>query len=423
METDSTDPLVASAAFQCLIICTSYKSQILSIDRLIDCFICALNSSKIPFSFSVQALIISLSNLHVEIQRFISRIVKSLYQRLTEDRRQSENILEFLMQLLFNNNLDQSLISEIFRILLYIIGQSQNETAHNLLLAHTIVCFYFHQLSTNDRQLFSYLILRSIQPNSTILRDSETSLVDRPARLQRSGSLSSLNDDLHNNDPVKRKMTVLETPPVPLTATIDENNPIQKLNDDLIRITTNFINDHFFPTNFPETIFICLPREVRRHHLNQIWLADEKYLYQIRSFDFTELNRTKEILTEFHCDVDDSMKNRHRRFTDGNKKPVHIRRADRSTLVTCQDDLHIRTFGKKILTKIFDKFVAFSSFLVDSDTNRSLFNERNLWIPVTVRSTTSTKTFFAINLTASAGLVEKRNPQFHWFEGEKEKRI
>jgi len=397
LETNSTDPLVASAAFQCLIICTSYKCQILSIDRLIDCFICALNSSKIPFSFSVQALTVSLSNLHVEIQRFISRIVTSLYKRLTEDSRQSENILEFLMQLLFNNNLDQSLISEIFRILLYIIGQSQNETAHNLLLAHTIVCFYFHQLSTNDRQLFSYLILRSIQPNSTILRDSESSLVDRPTRLQRSGSLSSLNDDLHNNDPMKRKMTVLETPPVPLTPTADENNPIQKLNDDLIRITTNFINDQFFPTNFPETIFICLPREVRRHHLNQSWLADEKFLYQIRSFDFTELNRAKEILTEFNCDVDDSMKNRHRRFTDGNKKPVQIRRADRSTLVTCQDDLHIRTF--------------------DSDTNRSLFNERNLWIPVTVRSTTSTKTFFVINSTASAGLVEKRNSQFHWFEG------
>jgi hypothetical protein len=160
---------------------------------------------------------------------------------------------------------------------------------------------------------------------------------------------------------MKRKMTVLETPPVPLTPTADENNPIQKLNDDLIRITTNFINDQFFPTNFPETIFICLPREVRRHHLNQSWLADEKFLYQIRSFDFTELNRAKEILTEFNCDVDDSMKNRHRRFTDGNKKPVQIRRADRSTLVTCQDDLHIRTFGEKISTKIFIEFVGFFS--------------------------------------------------------------
>jgi hypothetical protein len=46
-----------------------------------------------------------------------------------------------------------------------------------------------------------------------------------------------------------------------------------------------------------------------------------------------------------------------------------------------------------------------------------MFNERNLWIAVTVRSFTSTKTFLAINLSASPGINHTKNEKLHWFEG------
>ncbi len=48
-----------------------------------------------------------------------------------------------------------------------------------------------------------------------------------------------------------------------------------------------------------------------------------------------------------------------------------------------------------------------------------MFNERNLWIAVTVRSFTSTKTFLAINLSASSGINHTKNDKLHWFEGNK----
>lgn len=177
-----------------------------------------------------------------------------------------------------------------------------------------------------------------------IVRDHESNVVERPARLQRSGSLSSLNDEMHSNDPMKRKMTVLEAP-LSLPSTADENNPIKKLNDDLIRITSNFINDHLYSVNLPQTSLICLPREVRRHHLHHSWLADEKILYQIGSYDFNHFNQAKDILAELTRDSDDSMKNRYRRNTDGSKKLTQNRRDPTATLATCQDDLHIRPFG------------------------------------------------------------------------------
>jgi hypothetical protein len=53
------------------------------------------------------------------------------------------------------------------------------------------------------------------------------------------------------------------------------------------------------------------------------------------------------------------------------------------------------------------------------DTNRSIFNERNLWIAVTVRSYASTKTFLAINLSASPGINHTKNEKLHWFEGKR----
>ena len=48
-----------------------------------------------------------------------------------------------------------------------------------------------------------------------------------------------------------------------------------------------------------------------------------------------------------------------------------------------------------------------------------MFNERNLWISVTVRSFTSTKTFLAINLSTSPGINHIKNEKLHWFEGKK----
>ena len=46
-----------------------------------------------------------------------------------------------------------------------------------------------------------------------------------------------------------------------------------------------------------------------------------------------------------------------------------------------------------------------------------MFNEQNLWIAVTVRSCTMTKTFLAINLLASPGITHTNNERLHWFEG------
>ena len=48
----------------------------------------------------------------------------------------------------------------VFQILLDIIHQYQHQTAHNLLFSHTLLCFYFNDLSIADRQLFAYFILR-----------------------------------------------------------------------------------------------------------------------------------------------------------------------------------------------------------------------------------------------------------------------
>lgn len=55
---------------------------------------------------------------------------------------------------------------------------------------------------------------------------------------------------------------------------------------------------------------------------------------------------------------------------------------------------------------------------IELDTNQFVFNERNLWINVVVRSLTSTKTCLAINLSASAGIPHPKNEKLHWFEGE-----
>ena len=46
-----------------------------------------------------------------------------------------------------------------------------------------------------------------------------------------------------------------------------------------------------------------------------------------------------------------------------------------------------------------------------------MFNERNLWIGVIVRSFTTTKTYLAINLLASPGIIHTNNGRLHWFEG------
>jgi hypothetical protein len=135
-------------------------------------------------------------------------------------------------------------------------------------------------------------------------------------------------------------MTVLDVPSVP----IEESNPLKKLNDELIRITINYLNDHLYDFLFPHTILINLPREVRRHHLNNSWLADEKILYQIKSYDFNQLTKAKDFLAQLTHDFNDTMKNRHRRYTDGNKQNVRMNK-DLQILTTCQDDLHIPSLG------------------------------------------------------------------------------
>jgi hypothetical protein len=190
-------------------------------------------------------------------------------------------------------------------------------------------------------------------------------------------------------------MTILDmTPSTPLTN--EDNNPLKKLNDELIRITINYLNNHLYEYFLPHTILILLPREVRRHHTNHGWLADEKVLYQINSYEFNQLNKAKEFLAELTHDYHDATNNRYRRYTDGNKQNLR-KKTDLQILTTCQDDLHIRP--------------------LELDTNRSIFNERNLWIAVTVRSFTSTKRFLAINLSASSGISHPINEQLHWFEG------
>ncbi|CAF4333861.1 unnamed protein product, partial [Rotaria sp. Silwood2] len=387
----------SSLSLNCLIICTCYKNQISKINNLIDCFIEAMKSSKQSFIImAIQAFIICLSNVYDEIQLYIPKIILYLTKTFHNDIYISQIILEFLMHLLFENYNDTVLTSNFFQILIGIINQYQWQTAHNLILSHTILCFYFNQLSMNQRQCFSYFILRSLQERSfSGVQDS----LERPIRLQRSGSLSSLNDDIHNNDLMRRKMTILEiAPSSQITNPDDNNNPLKKLNDELIRITVNYVNDHLYEFIIPNTILILLPREVRRHHLNNSWLADEKILYEIKSYDFHQLNQSKDFIANLTHDYDDTMKNRYRRYTDGNKQNVRKNR-NLQILTSCQDDLHIRP--------------------LELDTNRSLFNERNLWIAVTVRSFTSTKTFLAINLSASPGIIHTKNEQLHWFEGNK----
>jgi hypothetical protein len=192
-------------------------------------------------------------------------------------------------------------------------------------------------------------------------------------------------------------MTILDIPPPTLTTT-EDNNPLKKLNDELMRITINYINTHLYEYSSPHTVLTLLPREVRRHHINNCWLADEKILYQIKSYEFNQLNFAKEILSKLTHDYHDTTNNRFRRYTDGNKQYLR-KNKNLQNLTTCQDDLHIRP--------------------LELDTNRSIFNEKNLWIAVTVRSFTNTNTFLAVNVLASTGISHLKNDKLHWFEAVK----
>jgi hypothetical protein len=146
-------------------------------------------------------------------------------------------------------------------------------------------------------------------------------------------------------------MTVLD-PTILSSNNNDDNNPLKKLNDDLIRITINYINDHAYEFLIPNTILILLPREVRRHHVNNSWLADEQILYQIKSsYDFNQLNKAKDFLGKLTHDSNDTMANRYRRYTDGNKQNIR-RNKDLQILTTCQDDLHIQSLGLLFIDNI-----------------------------------------------------------------------
>ena len=61
---------------------------------------------------------------------------------------------------MFENYNNKMLTSSFFQILIKIINRYQYQTAHNLILSHTILCFYFNQLSADERELFCYFILR-----------------------------------------------------------------------------------------------------------------------------------------------------------------------------------------------------------------------------------------------------------------------
>lgn len=188
-----------------------------------------------------------------------------------------------------------------------------------------------------------FCFIKSLQQTS-ISRESESISVERPVRLQRSGSLSSLNDELHSNDTVKRKMTVLETG-ASSSMIVEDTHLLKKLHDDSIRITINYINNHLYEYFIPKTNLILLPREVRRHHVNNCWLADEQILYQIKSsYESISLIKAQDILSKLTYEYDDSTKNRHRRYTDGNRQSLR-KSKDLHILTTCQDDLHIRPLG------------------------------------------------------------------------------
>lgn len=151
---------------------------------------------------------------------------------------------------------------------------------------------------------------------------------------------------MHTNDVFRRKMTVLDAAPImPMSMVVsEENNPLKKLNDELLRITINYVNDHLSEGVLPDSVLILLPREVRRHHLNHSWLADEKILYQIQSYDFNQSNSAKDLLAKLTHEFDDATKNRFRRYTDGHKHSSR-RNKDLQILTTCQDDLHIQSLG------------------------------------------------------------------------------
>lgn len=155
---------------------------------------------------------------------------------------------------------------------------------------------------------------------------------------------------MHNNDLVRRKMTILEmAPSSQINSNEDNNNPLKKLNDELIRITINYLNDHLYEFVIPNTTFVLLPRDVRRHHLNNSWLANENILYEIKSYEFHSLNQSKEFSINVTYDHEDTVKNRYRRYTDGNKQRGRKNR-DLQILTSCQDDLHVRPLGFSIFT-------------------------------------------------------------------------
>jgi len=157
--------------------CTYYRDQIGNFDQIIECFIEGMHSMNSAWiDLSMQAFILSFVNLRDQIQIHLSDIILSLSKSFQFDTSISKNILEFLMRkikfkfsyfykhrfldLLFDNFNDQSLIVPIFGILIDIINQYQQQTAHNLILAHTLLCFYFNQLSANQRQIYSYFLIR-----------------------------------------------------------------------------------------------------------------------------------------------------------------------------------------------------------------------------------------------------------------------
>ena len=79
--------------------CTGYELIQTDVDRLINCFIDALNSSKSSIILTaIQALILCLANFHDEMTKFIGQILSSFRKVFELENEIGYFVLEFLMR-------------------------------------------------------------------------------------------------------------------------------------------------------------------------------------------------------------------------------------------------------------------------------------------------------------------------------------
>lgn len=89
----------SSPALNCLIACTWYTKERIEVNRILDCFIDAMNCSKTSFVIqSIQAFIICLFNCSDEMKLYIPKIILNLTKKFNYDIYISKIILEFFMR-------------------------------------------------------------------------------------------------------------------------------------------------------------------------------------------------------------------------------------------------------------------------------------------------------------------------------------